>query len=157
MKTTISIMVIVSILFYLIYKRSFSMVEETSDLFMMYAFVSNTVAFMLPLTVYIFCMITAALMSNILDLAYDPKKYAHIVSLSFIPVILNCLIYLGILYNVSIGLTAADMKEINMLAWIGFYIIFFTLTKIEFEINFLKTFLVTVLPSLSVQIGKFYI
>src|SRR5690606_1400441 len=81
MKTTISIMVIVSILFYLIYKRSFSMVEETSDLFMMYAFVSNTVAFMLPLTVYIFCMITAALMSNILDLAYDPKKYAHIVSL----------------------------------------------------------------------------
>lgn len=157
MKTTISIVTTVSILFYLISKRSFGLSPETSELFMIYTVVSNTLAFMIPVTVYIFCMATSALMFNILEEDFKPLKMARIIAISFFPIILNCLIYLAILYGFSIGLSVTDMSYINIFAWGGFYVIFVVLTKTEFEIHFFKAFLIAVFPSIMLQVGKYFI
>jgi hypothetical protein len=66
-------------------------------------------------------------MFTLLDEKFDSKKMAWALSLSFLPVLLNCLIYLLVLYSIdkggtllemlyqpsSIGLSLADMEQVS--------------------------------------------
>ena len=45
----------------------------------------------------------------------------------------------------------------NMIAWVGFYIIFIILTKSEFEINIFKAFLISIFPTVILLIGKYFL
>ncbi len=155
MKLSIALIATASILFFLVSHRTFGLNPHDSELFRLFSGVSNTIAFFIPLTMLIFCLLTSALMFTILDEKYEPPKMVRIIGLSFVPVILNCVVCLAILYDISLGLTLEDMQGISLIAWGGFYIILAIFTKIEFEIDPLKAIVISIFPSLMVIIGKF--
>src|SRR5690554_2620545 len=138
MKLSIALIATASISFFLISHRTFGLNPHDSELFRLFSGASNTIAFFIPLTLLIFCLLTSGLMFTILDDKYEPLKMVRIIDLQFVPVILNGLVCLAILYDISVGLTLADMQDISLIAWGGFYVILAVLTKTEFEIKPLK-------------------
>lgn len=88
---------ILSVLFYWISARSYALQSsqlESMELFRLFRGISNVIALLVPLIMSVFYMLTSALMFTLLDEKFDARKMMRVLSLSFLPVILNCLIYL---------------------------------------------------------------
>src|SRR5690606_35282011 len=93
---------------------------------------------------------------------------AWAVSLSFLPVIIYCMIYLSVLNDLEkgwtlqemlyhrsfIGLSLADMEHIGYIFWFGFYLFFGLLTQYKFGVSFGKAAAITCIPTLLVMTGK---
>jgi hypothetical protein len=166
------ILLILSILFYWISARSYALHSsqlESMELFRLFRGISNIIALFVPLIMFIFYMLTSALMFALLDEKFDTRKMALAISLSFLPVILNCLIYLIVLYDIkiggtlqemlyhrsSIGLSLADMEQVSYIFWGGFYGIFVLLVCHKFNIPIGKSVAITCIPTLLVVLGRF--
>ncbi|MEX2592631.1 MAG: hypothetical protein WD426_07640 [Anditalea sp.] len=135
-----------SILFYWISRRSYALQAgelESMELFRLFWGISNLIALFVPLVLFIFYMLSSGLMFTLLDEENDAEKLAFAVSLSFIPIILNCLIYLIVVYSMQeggsftelaqqqsfIGFRLSDMEEVSYIFWLGFYL-FFVITTL---------------------------
>ena len=114
MRFTFLILGIVSILFLIVSKSSFDEISDTSELFYIYSNVSNVIAFFIPFTVFIFCLLTSKFMFVIVDECFEVKKLARILAISFLPIILNCILLLLVLYDFSIGLIVSDFYNLNI-------------------------------------------
>lgn len=155
MKITFLILGIVSTLFLVVSKLSLDQISATSEFFYIYSNVSNFIAFFIPLTVFIFCLLTSKFMFVIVDECFEAKKLSRIIAISFLPIILNCILLLLVLFDFSIGLKVSDFYSLNIISWGIFYFIFSILTKEEFDMNFVKAIAISVFPSLLVIAGKF--
>src|SRR5690606_27241638 len=114
---------------------------------------------------FVFYMLTSALMFTLLDEKFDARTMAWAISLSFLPVIFNCLIYLVVLYDMdrggnlqemlyrqsSLGLSIADMEQVSYIFWLGFYLFFALLTRHEFNLPLGKSVAVTFMPTFMVM------
>ncbi len=162
----------VCILFYWISRRSYTLQAgelEGVALFSLFMGISNLIAFFVPLVLSIFYMLTSWLMFGLLDETYCARKLAFALSVSFIPVILNCLIFLAVLYGIHeggtfsemamqrpiFGLGIMDMERVGYLFWGGFYLFFILLIRHEFEMGFLKATGIALLPTVMVVMGRF--
>jgi hypothetical protein len=90
----------------------------------------------------------------IVDECFEAKKLSRIIAISFLPIILNCILLLLVLFDFSIGLKVSDFYNLNIISWGIFYFIFSILTKEEFDMNFVKAIAISVFPSLLVIGGK---
>jgi hypothetical protein len=120
---------------------------------------------------FVFYMLTSGLMFTLLDEKYDTPKLAFVISISFIPIILNSLIYLIVLYDIEdgstlseifqqssfIGLGLPDMEEVSYIFWLGFYLSFAITTRYEFEIGYGKAISITCIPTFLVVLGRWLI
>lgn len=154
MKITFLILSIVSTLFLVVSKLSLDRISVSSEFFYIYSNVSNFIAFFIPLTVFIFCLLTSKFMFVIVDECFEVKKISRIIAISFLPIILNCILLLLVLFDFSIGLKVSDFYILNIISWGIFYFIFSILTKEEFHMNFVKAIAISVFPSLLVIGGK---
>lgn len=154
MKITFLILGIVSTLFLVVSKLSLDRISVSSEFFYIYSNVSNFIAFFIPLTVFIFCLLTSKFMFLIVDECFEVKKLSRIIAISFLPIILNCTLLLLVLFDFSIGLKVSDFYILNIISWGIFYFIFSILTKEEFHMNFVKAIAISVFPSLLVIGGK---
>lgn len=143
------ILLTLSILFYWISARSYALQSsqlENMELFRLSREISNLIALFVPLVLFVFYILTSGLMFTLLDEKFDSQKLAWAISWSFLPVILNCLIYLIVLYDLdkgwtlqemlnhrsSIGLNLADMEQVSYIFWAGFYLFFVVLIQHKF-------------------------
>jgi len=162
---------IVSFLFYLVSSRSYSLLPghlESMDLFRLFRGINNFIAVSVPLMLFVFHMLTSRLMFTLLDEKYDPWIMSRVVSLSFIPVIPNCLIYLLVLNGMDtsasleglvtqtsfFGLGLMDMEKVSRVFWLGFYVFFTVLTRYEFGMPYGKAAAISLIPTLLVVVGK---
>ncbi|MEX2564785.1 MAG: hypothetical protein WD431_02440 [Cyclobacteriaceae bacterium] len=165
---------ILSILFYWISSHSYAIQSselESIDLFRLFRGISNLIAFFVPLMLFVFYMLTSGLMFTLLDEKYDFPKLALVLSISFIPIILNCLIYLIVLYSIQkggsltemaqqqsfIGFGLSDVEEVSYIFWLGFYLFFVITTRYEFEAGYGKAISITCMPTLLVVLGRWLI
>jgi hypothetical protein len=135
-----------SILFYWISRRSFNLQAgelESRELFRLFRGISNLIALFVPLMLFVFYMLTSLLMFTLLDEKYETQKLTYVFSISLIPIILNSLIYLIVLYDIPygsnfseilqepslIGLELSDMEEVSYIFWLGFYLFFISTTR----------------------------
>jgi hypothetical protein len=163
-----------SILFYWISSRSYALQGgelEGMELFRLFRGISNLIAFFVPVVLVVFYMLTSALMFTLLDETFDSQKMVRCLSISFIPVILNCLIYLIVTFDIPeggtlneminhqsyIGFGLSDMEEVSYICWLGFYLFFAILTQHEFRIGYGTAFAVTWTPTLMVVMGRWII
>jgi hypothetical protein len=161
----------VSILFYWISSCSYALQGgelEGMELFRLFRGISSLIAFFVPLVLVVFYRLTSALMFTLLDETFDSQRMVRCLSLSFIPIILNCLIYLIVLYDIPeggtlneminhqsyIGFGLSDMEEVSYICWLGFYLFFAILTQHEFGMGYGKAVAVTCMPTLMVVVGK---
>lgn len=168
------VLLIACILFYWISHRSYALQGsdlETMQLFRLFRGISNLIAFFVPVVLFVFYMLTSALMFTLLDEKFDSQKRIWTIAISFIPVLINCLIYLIVLYEIHagqtpsemlnqqsfIGLGLLDMEEGSYICWLGFYLSFTILTQHEFGIEYGKAFAVTCVPTLMVVVGEWYL
>ncbi|MEX2513052.1 MAG: hypothetical protein WD398_09110, partial [Cyclobacteriaceae bacterium] len=103
-----------SILFYWISRRSYALQAgelESMELFRLFRGISNLISFFVPLMLFVFYMLTSGLMFTLLDEKYDTPKLAFVLSISFIPIILNSLIYLIVLYDIPDGNTLSEILK----------------------------------------------
>ena len=166
------ILLTLSILFYWISERSHALQSsqlENMELFRLFRGISNIIALFVPLIMFVFYMLTSALMFTLLDEKIDARNMAQVISLSFIPVILNCLIYLIVLYDIEIGGTLqemlsqksfigfsiADMEQVSYIFWIGFYLFFAVLIRHEFNLSIGKSMAITCVPTLLVMAVRY--
>jgi hypothetical protein len=154
MKITFFIIGIVSALFLIVSKMSLDQISDASELFYIYSNVNNVIAFFIPLTVFIFCLLTSMFMFVIVDECFEANKLARIIAISFLPIILNCILLLLVLNDFSIGLKISDFYTLNIVSWVIFYFIFSILTKMRFDINYWKAIAISIFPSLIVIGGK---
>lgn len=142
---------IISILFLMVSKLAFSEVGDDSQLFSIFVGISNTIALFIPVTIFIFYLLTSSQMFNLLDEKIHPGRMANVICFSFIPVVLSTVIYLLMLYGINpFGLTVPDMKIISYAAWAGFLIILLFMVKEEFELSFFKAVVISLFPTLLV-------
>jgi len=78
MKITFFIIGIVSALFLIVSKMSLDQISDASELFYIYSNVNNVIAFFIPLTVFIFCLLTSMFMFVIVDECFEANKLARI-------------------------------------------------------------------------------
>jgi hypothetical protein len=163
-----------SILFYWISRRSYALQAgelESMELFRLFRGISNLIALFVPLMLFVFYILTSGLMFTLLDKKYDSPKLAFVLSISFIPIILNSLIYLIVLYDIKegsnlseilqqpsfIGLRLSDMEKVSYIFWLGFYIFFTILIWHEFEMGFGKAIAISCIPTLLVVSARWLI
>lgn len=156
-----------SILFYWISSRSYALQSgelENMELFRLFRGISNLIALFVPLMLFVFYMLTSGLMFTLLDIKINAQKLSFVLSISFIPILLNCLIYLLVLYGVEeggtlseilnqpsfLGLGLSDMEDLSYIFWLGFYLFFAILLWHEFELGFGKAFAISCAPTLLV-------
>ena len=161
------ILLTLSILFYWISTRFYALQSsqlESMELFRLFRGISNVIALLIPLIMFVFYMLTSTLMFILVNEKFDARKMVHAISLSFLPVILNCLIYLIVLYDIktggtlqemlyqssSIGLSIADMEQVSFIFWGGFYVFFVLLIRHELKIPIGKSVAITFIPTLMV-------
>jgi hypothetical protein len=132
MKKYLPLMVLLTLstMFYWISTRSYALPSsglERLELFRLFRGISNVIALFVPLVLFVFYMLTSGLMFALLDEKFDSQKMAWAICLSFLPVILNCLIYLIVLYGIdkggtlqemlyhrsTIGLSLTDMEQVS--------------------------------------------
>lgn len=160
-------LLIACILFYWISNRSYTLQGsdlETMQLFRLFRGISNLIAFFVPVVLFVFYMLTSALMFTLLDEKFDSQKMMWTITISFIPVMINCLVYLIVLYGIHagqspseilnqqsfIGLGLSDMEEVSYIFWFGFYLLFALITRYEFGMGYGKAVAVACLPTLMV-------
>lgn len=116
-------------------------------------------------------MLTSGLMFNLLDEKINAEKLGFVISISFIPILLNCLIYLLVLYGIEeggtisemlrqrsfMGLGLSDMEELSYIFWLGFYLFFAILLGHEFELGVSKALAISCMPTLLVVLGKWLV
>ncbi|MDN3688605.1 hypothetical protein [Cyclobacterium jeungdonense] len=163
-----------SILFYWISSRSYALQSgelESLELFRLFRGISNLIALFVPLMLLVFYILTSGLMFTLLDEKINPKKLAFAITTSFIPIILNCLIYLLVLDGIEdggtlseifhqpsfLGLGLSDMEELSYIFWLGFYLFFAILLGHEFEVGLGKAIAISCTPTLLVVLGKWAI
>jgi len=163
------ILFILSILFYWISSRSYAIQScelESMELFRLFRGISNLISLFIPLMLFVFYMLTSGLMLNLLDEKINAQKLAFAITISFIPILLNCLIYLLVLYGIEeggtlsemlhqpsfMGLGLSDMEEVSYIFWLGFYLFFAILLWYEFEIGYGKAVPISCAPTLLVVI-----
>ena len=126
-------------------------------------------ALVVPLVLLVFYMLTSGLMFTLMDERFDSQKTAWAITFSFFPVILNFIIYLIVLYGVgrgstlqemlyhpsSIRLSLADMEEVSVIFWGGFYGFFAVLTRHQYRISLGKAVRITLIPTLLVVGGRY--
>lgn len=168
------VLLISCILFYWISHRSYALQGsdlETMQLFRLFRGISNLIAFFVPVVLFVFYMLTSALMFTLLDEKFDSQKMMWTVAISFIPVLINCLIYLIVLFGIHagqspsemlnqesfIGLTLSDMEEVSYIFWFGFYLLFAMITRYEFGMTFGKAVAVACVPTLLVVSVRWFI
>ncbi|WP_439484479.1 hypothetical protein [Cyclobacterium plantarum] len=164
------VLFILSILFYWISSRSYALQSgelESMELFRLFRGISNLISLFVPLMLFVFYMLTSGLMFNLLDEKINAQKLAFSITISFIPIILNCLIYLLVLYGIEeggtlsemlrqrsfIGLGLSDMEELSYIFWLGFYLFFAVLLGHEFEVGLGKAIAISCTPTLLVVLG----
>lgn len=168
------VLLIACILFYWISHRSYALQGsdlETMQLFRLFRGISNLIAFFVPVVLFVFYMLTSALMFTLLDEKFDSQKRIWTIAISFIPVLINCLIYLIVLYEIHagqtpsemlnqqsfIGLGLLDMEEGSYVFWFGFYLLFVLITKDEFGMGYGKAGAVACAPTLLVMAGRWLV
>lgn len=168
------ILFFLSTLFYWISSRSYALQSgelESMELFRLFRGISNLIALFVPLMLFVFYMLTSGLMFTLLDEKYDTRKLAFALSISFIPIILNCLIYLLVLYGIEdsgapsemlhqpsfMGLGLSDMEELSYIFWLGFYLFFAILLWHEFEMGIGKAIAISCAPTLLVVLGRWLV
>ncbi|SHN23306.1 hypothetical protein SAMN04488057_11293 [Cyclobacterium lianum] len=156
-----------SILFYWISSRSYSLQSgelENMELFRLFRGISNLIGLFVPLMLFVFYMLTSGLMFTLLNEKVNPEKMGFAITISFIPIILNCLIYLLVLYGIEdggtlsemlhqpsfMGLGLLDMEELSYIFWLGFYLFFAILLGHEFELGVSKALAISCTPTLLV-------
>ncbi len=159
------------ILFYWISHRSYALQGsdlETMQLFRLFRGISNLIAFFVPVVLFVFYMLTSALMFSLLDEKFDSQKMIRTIAISFIPVLINCLVYLIVLHGIHagqsatemlnqqsfIGLTLSDMEEVSYIFWFGFYLLFALFTRHEFGMGYGKAVAVACVPTVLVVVGR---
>lgn len=165
------ILLISCTLFYWISHRSYALQGsdlETMQLFRLFRGISNLIAFFVPVVLFVFYMLTSALMFTLLDEKFDSLKMMWTIAISFIPVLINCLVYLIVLYGIHagqspsemlnqqsfIGLGLSNMEEVSYIFWFGFYLLFVLITKDEFGMGYGKAVAVAWVPTLMVMMGR---
>src|SRR5690606_39805496 len=106
------ILLTLSVLFYWISARSYALQStqlENMELFRLFRGISNMIALFVPLVLFVFYILTSGLMFTLLDEKFESQKLAWVVSLSFLPVIIYCLIYLVVLNDLDKGWTLQEM------------------------------------------------
>jgi len=166
------ILLTISILFYWISARSYALHSsqlESMELFRLFRGISNTITLFVPLIMFVFYMLTTGLMFTLLDERFDIREMARVIALSFIPVILNCMIYLIVLYDIQIGgtlqemlyhssfigLSLADMEQISYIFWGGFYLFFVLLIWHEINVPMGKAVWIAFMPTLLVMTVRY--
>ncbi|WP_439484122.1 hypothetical protein [Cyclobacterium plantarum] len=161
-----------SILFYWISRRSYALQSgelESMELFRLFRGISNLIALFVPLMLFVFYMLTSGLMFTLLDEKFNTQKLSFAVSVSFIPIILNCLVYLIVLYSINkedtlqemlshsslIGLSLSDIEQVSYIFWGGFYLFFNILIRHKFGMPYGKGIAITLIPTLLVVAGKY--
>lgn len=161
----------VCLLFYWISRRSYELQAgelAEMELFGLFMGISNLISFFVPVVLTVFYMLTSWLMFGLLEEKYCARKLSFALSLSFIPVLLNCLIFISILYGIQeggtfsemasqrpfFGLGIMDMERVGYVFWAGFYLFFILLVQHEFEMGFLKATGIALLPTVMVVVGR---
>lgn len=110
-------------------------------------------------------------MITLLDEKFNSQKLSYVITISFIPIILNCLIYLLVLYGIEdggtlsemlhqpsfIGLGLSDMERLSYIFWLGFYLFFAILLLHEFDLGVGKAIAISCMPTLLVVLGKWLV
>ena len=144
---------------------------ESMELFRLFRGISNLIALFVPLMLFVFYMLTSGLMFTLLDEKINAQKLAFAITISFIPVLLNCLIYLLVLYGVEermtlseilhqpsfMGLGLSDMEEVSYIFWLGFYLFFAILLWHEFVMGIGKAIAISCIPTLLVVLGRWLV
>ena len=175
MKNYLPLMVLLtlSLLFYWISSRSYALQAselESMELFRLFRGISNVIALFVPLVLFVFYILTSGLMFTLLDEKFDSKKMGRAISLSFLPVIINCLVYIILLYDIDkggtlqemlyqpsiIGLNLADMEGVSYIFWGGFYLFLTLLIRQEFGISMVKAAAIAFVPTLLVVGGRWF-
>ncbi|MBD3630950.1 hypothetical protein [Cyclobacterium sp.] len=168
------VLFILSILFYWISSRSYALQSgelESMELFRLFRGISNLIALFVPLMLFVFYMLTSGLMFTLLDEKINHQKLGFVLSISFIPILLNCLIYLLVLYGIEeggtlseilnqpsfMGLGLSDMEELSYIFWLGFYLFFAIMLWHEFELEVSKAIAISCMPTLLVVLGKWLV
>lgn len=168
------ILFILSILFYWISSRSYALQSgelENMELFRLFRGISNLIALFVPVMLFVFYMLTSGLMFTLLDEKINSQKLAFAITISFIPIILNCLIYLLVLYGIEdggtlsemlhqpsfMGLGLSDMEEVSYIFWLGFYLFFAILVWHEFGMGFGEAIAISCTPSLLVVLLRWLV
>lgn len=168
------VLFILSILFYWISSRSYALQSgelESMELFRLFRGISNLIALFVPLMLFVFYMLTSGLMFTLLDEKINPEKMGLVLAISFLPILLNCLIYLIVLYGIEesgtlsemlrqrsfMGLGLSDMEELSYIFWLGFYVFFAILLWHEFEVGLGKAIAISCTPTLLVVLGKWLV
>ncbi|WP_162344129.1 hypothetical protein [Cyclobacterium salsum] len=163
-----------SILFYWISSRSYALQSgelENMELFRLFRGISNLIALFVPVMLFVFYMLTSGLMFTLLDEKINPEKLGFVLSISFIPILLNCLIYLLVLYGIEeggtlsemlrqrsfLGLGLSDMEDLSYIFWLGFYLFFAILLGHEFDLGVSKALAISCMPTLLVVLGKWLV
>lgn len=176
MKKYLPLMVLLtlSFLFYWISVRSYALQSnelESLELFRLFRGISNVIALFVPLVLFVFYMLTSGLMFTLLDEKFDSKKLGWAISMSFIPVIVTCLFYLIVLYDIakggtlqeilyhrsSIGLSLVDMEKVSYIFWGGFYLFLTVLIRQEFGMSLGKAVGIAFVPTLLVVVGRWLV
>ena len=161
------ILIILSILFYWISSKSYSPQSgelESMELFRLFRGISNLISLFVPLMLFVFYMLTSSLMFTLWDEKINAQKLAFAITISFIPILLNCLIYLLVLYGIEeggtlsemlhqtsfIGLGLSDMEAVSYIFWLGFYLFFAIMIWHEFDLGYGKSIAISCIPTLLV-------
>ncbi|NHE56406.1 hypothetical protein [Cyclobacterium plantarum] len=161
-------------MFYWISSRSYALQSgelESMELFRLFRGISNLIALFVPLMLFVFYMLTSGLMFSLLDEKINAQKLAFVLSISFIPILLNCLIYLLVLYGIEeggtlsemlqkpsfLGLGLSDMEELSYIFWLGFYLFFAILLWHEFDLGIGRAIAISCTPTLLVVLGRWFV
>ena len=148
----LGIIPLLSLLFFLVSKRAFEGAGDDSQLFTIFIGVSNVIAFFIPITIFIFYLLTSSIMFNLLDEKMHPGRMAIVICFTFLPVLVSAGVYLLMLYGVNpIGLTIPDMRILSHAGWGGFFIILLLMTREEFHLSFFKATLISLFPTILVM------
>ncbi len=168
------ILFILSILFYWISSRSYALQSgelESMELFRLFRGISNLIALFVPLMLFVFYMVTSGLMFTLLDEKINAQKLSFAITISFIPILLNCLIYLLFLYGIEeggtlsemlhqpsfMGLGLSDMEELSYIFWLGFYLFFAIMIWHEFDLEVGKAIAISCAPTLLVVLLRWLV
>ncbi|WP_439484126.1 hypothetical protein [Cyclobacterium plantarum] len=110
-------------------------------------------------------------MFNLMDEKINHQKLGFVLSISYIPILLNCLIYLFVLYGIEdggtlsemfhqpsfLGFGLSDMEDLSYIFWLGFYLFFAILLWHEFDLGVSKAIAISCMPTLLVVLGKWLV
>ncbi len=125
---------------------------DDSTLFELFSSINSAIALMIPVTLFVFYIITSYLILQLFDFEGDLTKLTSPVLLSFTPIILYSFIYLELLFEINnvefasateillhknfFGLNLDLLNSVGIYFWSMFYIIYFFNLKKKLSISY---------------------